>query len=51
MVIVDYLAAYVVADFYCDFSTVARFCRFHNITRPEIQEGKKNYLIQFKNKH
>ena len=41
MVIADNLAAHALAGFYCIFSTVNRFCRFCNITRAELQEGKK----------
>ena len=41
MIIADNLAAHALAGFYCNFSTVNRFCRFCNITKAELQEGKK----------
>ena len=41
MIIADNLAAHALAGFYCNFSTVNRFCWFCNITKAELQEGKK----------
>ena len=36
MVVADNLAAHVLGKFYCNFSTVARFCRFCNCTRDQL---------------
>ena len=41
MIIADNLAAHYLAGFFCNFSTVHRFCRFCNITKDELQENKK----------
>ena len=47
MVVAGNLAAHALAGFYCNFSTVNRFCRFCNITRAELQEGKRR-ITSFK---
>ena len=36
MVVADNLAAHAQGGFYCNFSTVARFCRFCNCTRDQL---------------
>ena len=45
MVIPHNLAAHALAGFYCNFTTVNRFCPFCNITKAELQEGKKITLF------
>ena len=43
---IDNLAAHALAGFYCNFSTVARFCRFCNCTRDQLH-GMLNLVTFF----
>ena len=44
MVVADSLAAHALGDFFCNFSTVQKFCRFFNIIKAQ-QNEKFPYLI------
>ena len=44
MVVPDNLAAHALGVFYCNFSTVARFCRFCNCTRNRLHGN-----VEFRN--
>ena len=47
MVVADNLAANALGEFFCNFSTVRKFCRFCNVSKDELKEhpNKKNQSL------
>ena len=45
MVIAYNLAAHALGGFYCNFSTVQKFCRFFNIRRDQLNQ--RNLISKF----
>ena len=50
MVVADNLAAHALGGFFCNFSTVQRFCRFCNCRKYELHENLpiKNFVLRTK---
>ena len=50
MVVADNLAAHALGGFFCNFSTVQRFCRFCNCRKNELHENLpiKNFVLRTK---
>ena len=50
MIVADNLAAHALGGFFCNFSTVQKFCRFCNITKAQQNEKNPHISFYFENK-